>query len=65
MEYRRRTLNTAIDEENPGRRLDNGLWEMSIEEHNEYQYQGEFHFWRMISRGLYYSFQSCFRYITG
>lgn len=67
MEYRRRTLNTAFDEENPEIpeiRLENGLWSMSIEEHNEYQYEGQFHFWRVIGRGLYSSFLSCFRYLT-
>jgi hypothetical protein len=64
MEYRRRTLNAAFDEENPEIRLENGLWNMSIEEYNKYQYEGEFHFWRVIGRGIYSSFLSCLRYLS-
>lgn len=63
MEYRRRTLNTAFDEENPSSE-ENIVWNMSIEEHNQYQYEGQFHFWRVIGNGLYYSCVSCFRYFT-
>jgi hypothetical protein len=62
MEYRRRTLNTVFDEENPS--SGENIRNMSIEEHNCYQYEGQFQFWRVIGNGLYYSCVSCFRYFT-
>jgi hypothetical protein len=70
MEYRKRTLNTAFDEENPENvslqehHSPTTLWTMSIEEHNKYQYTDSFPFWRVIGKGLYYSILSCCRYLT-
>jgi hypothetical protein len=62
MEYRRRTLNTAFDEEN--QMNENILRDYSIEEHTYYQYHGIISPWRIVCNGLWYSVISCGRYFN-
>jgi uncharacterized membrane protein YagU involved in acid resistance len=63
MEYRRRTLNTAFDEENVP--PPTWLTDYSIEEHTYYQYEGVTFPWRIVCNGCYYSFVYCINSMLG